>query len=85
MAIDPSARGESFATVKDQLLLLSVFELPRDIPSAKSSTLEPIFAVPENEGVLTLVRLSEFEMPLSEAAIRSGVEGGAAFVEVSLI
>ena len=51
-------------------------ELPRDISSANSSTLDPASAVPENEGVMSLVRLSEFEMPLSDVAMRSGVEGG---------
>ena len=35
----------------------------------------PAFAVPVKVGVLSLVRLSVSELPVSEAGLKSGVEG----------
>ena len=49
--------------------------VPRDSPSTKTSTMEPASAVPEKVGVLSLVKLSELDLPASEAATRSGFEG----------
>ena len=57
--------------------LLSAVVLPRDEPSAKSSTVLPVSAVPLKVGVVSSVTLSVSEMPVSEAAIRSGVDGAA--------
>ena len=37
--------------------------------------MDPALAVPENEGVLSLVILSTFEAPLSEEEPRSGANG----------
>ena len=74
----PSVSGAVAGTVKDQVPLLLVVVVPRELlPSAKSSTVLPASAVPVKVGVEVLVRLSELELPLSEVAIRSGVEGAA--------
>ena len=56
-----------------QLLPVSV---PRDIvPDLNSSTVLPVSAVPLNVGVSSLVTLSVLELPVSEEAVMSGVDG----------
>ena len=60
--------------------LLSAVAVPSEELSAKSSTELLASAVPVKVGVGLLVRLSEEELPLSEAAVRSGVEGAAGAV-----
>ena len=56
----------------------SAVVVPRKLPSAKSSTVLPASALPLKVGVVSLVRLSESELPVSEAALRSGVDGAKA-------
>src|SRR5436190_1492069 len=46
-------------------------------PARNSSTVLLASAVPLNVGVVTLVMLSVLEVPVSVAAVRSGVEGAA--------
>ena len=53
---------------------------PREVEPAKSSMELLASAVPVKVGVGVLVRVSELELPLSEVAIRSGVEGAAGAV-----
>ena len=48
---------------------------PTATPSLKTVTVLPTSAVPLNVGVVALVILSVVELPVSEAAIRSGVDG----------
>ena len=55
--------------------LASAVVVPRDTPSAKTSTVLLASAVPLKLGVVSLVELSVSELPESDAAIRSGVEG----------
>ena len=74
----PSLSAADAGTVKLQLPSSFVVVEPSDEPSAKSSTELLASAVPVKVGVGLLVRLSEEELPLSEAAVRSGVEGAAA-------
>jgi hypothetical protein len=50
--------------------------LPTCPPSLKIRTVLPASAVPVKVGVVSVVTLSVLETPLSEAAARSGVEGG---------
>jgi hypothetical protein len=50
--------------------------LPTSPPSLKIRTVLPASAVPVKVGVGSLVTLSVLELPVSEAAARSGVEGG---------
>jgi len=50
---------------------------PTATPSLKIVTVLPASAVPVKVGVATLVMLSVFDEPLSEAAVRSGAEGAA--------
>src|SRR5438132_854905 len=47
------------------------------VAPSKSCTEEPFSAVPSKLGVESLVMSSLFELPLSELAFRSGVEGAA--------
>ena len=77
MAWEPSFREADAGTVKLQLPKSSVVMLPREVVPAKSSTELLASAVPVKVGVVSLVRLSEEEYPMSEAAVRSGVEGAA--------
>ena len=77
MAMVPSFSVPDIGVVKDQLLELSAVVDPREEPSAKSSTELLTSAVPVKVGVVLLVRLSEEELPVSESAVRSGVEGAA--------
>ena len=59
--------------------------LPREMEFSKSSTELPGSAVPVKLGVVSLVRLSVFEAPESEAAIRSGVEGASGAIKSTLL
>ena len=77
----PSLSAADAGTVKLQLPSSFVVVEPSDEPSAKSSTELLASAVPVKVGVESLVRLSEEELPLSEAAARSGVEGAGGPVE----
>jgi len=54
--------------------------VPREVASAKSSTVLLASAVPVKDGVASLVRLSVSELPESDAAIRSGAVGAAGAV-----
>ena len=54
------------------------------LPPRNNWTVLLASAVPVNVGVLTLVRLSVLEVPLSLAASRSGVDGAAGAV-VSIV
>ena len=76
----PSVSVAVAGTVKLQVPELLVVVEPREVEPAKSSTELPAFAVPVKLGVESLVRLSELELPLSEAALRSGVEGAGGAV-----
>ena len=77
IAVLPSESAALVGTVKDQVPELSVVVLPREVVPAKSSTELLASAVPVKVGVDVLVRLSVSVLPLSEAAVRSGVEGAA--------
>ena len=81
----PSVRGAVARTEKDQVPELLVVVEPRELPSAKSSTELLASAVPVKVGVEVLVRLSELEVPPSEVAIRSGVEGAAGGVPSMMV
>jgi ABC-type cobalamin transport system ATPase subunit len=67
--------------------------LPNTVAPSSNWTVNPAWAVPVNVGVVSLVRSSEFDAPLSLAAVRSGVEraGGvvsmvtASAVELALV
>ena len=63
--------------MKRQLPEPSAVVLPSEFPSEKSSTVASATAVPVKVGVESLVRLSVFELPESEAGVRSGVDGAA--------
>ena len=80
IAAVPFKSAADSGTVKDQLPEPSAVVLPREFPSAKSSTVLPASAVPVKVGAVSLVRLSVSELPESDAAIRSGVEGAAGAV-----
>ena len=80
IAAVPSRNAADSGTVKLQVPELLVVVEPREAPPEKSSTVLPASAVPVKVGVVSLVRLSELELPLSEVAIRSGVEGAAGAV-----
>src|SRR5919108_490970 len=69
-----------------QLPLPSAVAVPTLVAPANRSTVLPASAVPVNVGVVTLVRLSVLEVPLSLAAARSGADGaaGAAVSTVTL-
>ena len=51
--------------------------LPSGLSYAKNSTVLAGSALPVKLGVASLVWLSKGELPLSEAALKSGVEGAA--------
>ena len=75
IAMLPSESAADAGTVKLQLPSLFVVVEPSDEPSAKSSMELFASAVPVKVGVESLVRLSVWEIPLSDAVIRSGVDG----------
>ena len=54
--------------------------LPSGLSSAKNLTILAGSAVPVKLGVSSLVWLSEKELPLSEAGLKSGIEGAAGAV-----
>ena len=58
-----------------QLPLESAVVVPIRVEPEYSFTVLPASAVPVNVGVVSLVRLSVLDAPVSEAAIRSGVDG----------
>ena len=70
----PSEASES--SVKTQFPLLSACVVPTELFPANASTVLLASAVPVKVGVVSLVMLSVFEDPVSEAASRSGVVGG---------
>ena len=61
--------------MKDQSPLPSAVVVPMEEPSEKSSTVLSASAVPVKVGVASSVILSVEELPESEAAARSGVDG----------
>ena len=63
------------STVKLQFPLLSAVVIPIELDPAKSSIVLLASAVPVNVGVTSLVTLSLLELPVSESAARSGVDG----------
>ena len=69
--------ADSSATVKDQFPLPSAVVDPMDKSSAKSSTLNPASVVPFRVGVVSLLRSSESDLPVSDSVIRFGVEGAS--------
>ena len=70
----PSETSEP--SVKTQFPLLSAVVVPNELDPANSSTVLLASAVPVRVGVVSLVMLSLFDGPVSEAAARSGVVGG---------
>ena len=64
-------------TVKDQAPLPSATVLPSDVPPDETATVSLADAVPVKVGVLSDVMLSEFEIPESDDALRSGVDAAA--------
>ena len=75
IATTPSESAELSEILKLQLPTESAVVLPSELSAAKSSIVVPAFAVPVKVGVLSLVRLSVSELPVSEAGLKSGVEG----------
>ena len=74
------------ARVKFQLPVLSAVVVPSEVvPPRKSSTVASFSAVPLNLGVVTLVLLSVFKLPLSLAGSRSGVEGALAALSIVML
>ena len=73
----PSA---SAGVVKLQLPAPSATVVPRSSAPSYTDTVLPGSAVPVSVGVVSLVRSSEFEVPVSEPALRSGVPGCAGAV-----
>ena len=61
--------------MKDQSPLPSAVVVPKDVIPEKSSTVLLASAVPVRVGVVSVVILSVLELPVSEAASRSGVDG----------
>src|SRR5439155_1255560 len=59
--------------------------LPTWTPSLKSVTVLPVSAVPVKAGVVLLVMLSVLELPVSVAAVISGVAGAAAVVSMVML
>ena len=55
--------------------MLSAVVVPKELVPANNSTELPASAVPVNIGVLSLVRLSVLELPVSELGARSGLDG----------
>ena len=70
--------------MKLQFPLLSAVVVPKELLPAKSSTVLLASAVPVKVGVVSLVRLSLLDVPLSESAARSGTDG-AAGADVSVV
>ena len=83
IAIEPSDSAEPSGTVKLQLPSESVVVVPRELPSAKIHGV-PATAVPVKVGVLSLVRLSSLETPVSEVELRSVEGAGVAVSTVRL-
>ena len=61
--------------MKDQFPLLSAVVVPKEEPFEKTSIVLSANDVPVKVGVLSPVMSSLLELPVSEAAARSGVEG----------
>ena len=70
--------------MKLQFPLLSAVVAPKELLPAKSSTVLLASAVPVKVGVVSLVKLSLFDVPVSEVAAKSGVDG-AAGAEASML
>ena len=64
-------------TVKLQFPLLSAVVEPKELLPAKSSTVLLASAAPVKVGVVSLVKLSLFDVPKSELEARSGTDGAA--------
>ena len=77
MAWLPFERALLEPSVKLQFPLLSAVVDPKELLPAKSSTVLLASAVPVKVGVVSLVLLSVFELPVSELESRSGVDGAA--------
>lgn len=54
--------------------------MPLETPSTRMETVLPASAVPVKVGVVALVILSVFDVPVSLASARSGVDGAAGAV-----
>ena len=65
MAMVPSDSAAPSGTVMLHLPSESLVVIPRKLPSAKSSTVPPTSAVSVKVGVVSLVRLSDSELPVS--------------------
>src|SRR5471032_2095101 len=78
-ALSECTPGLNRLLVMDQLPLPSATTLPSTLVPllSYSVTVEPASAVPLKVSVVTLVMLSLFEVPLSLALARSGVDGAA--------
>ena len=63
--------------MKLQFPLLSAVVVPKELLPAKSSTVLLASAVPVKVGVVSLVRLSLLDVPVSESTARSGTDGAA--------
>ena len=63
--------------MKLQFPLLSADVVPKELLPAKSSTVLLASAVPVKVGVVSVVRLSLLDVPVSESAARSGTDGAA--------
>ena len=61
--------------MKDQSPLPSAVVVPNEVMPEKSSTVLSASAVPVRVGVVSVVILSVLELPVSEEASRSGVDG----------
>ena len=61
------------STVKLQFPLLSAVVVPNELDPANSSTVLLASAVPVKVGVVSLVRLSLLDVPVSESDARSGL------------
>ena len=85
MAMVPSDSAAPSGTVMLHLPSESLVVIPRKLPSAKSSTVPPTSAVPVKVGVVSLVRLSDSELPVSEAELSSGLEGASGAVTSRLL
>ncbi len=76
MAVNEWLAAVRVEVVTDQVPADAVPD-PTALPSEYTVTVAPASAVPVMVGVVTRVMLSVFEIPVSEAAIRSGVDGAA--------
>ena len=79
----PAASAEP--DVKLQSPLLSACVVPKELLPANNSTVLLASAVPVKVGVVSLVLLSVLEIPVSDEAARSGVEGGDGAVASTVI